>query len=114
MYLVFLIHFIISSALTWIAVKVSHFITDVFRNDASSRPPGDITLDGQLFLFTASILGLVVIFLVINRLTVVILKLFQEIEVFKKIKRYLLSAHLFLFVIFLIFIYNHIFNYSAF
>ncbi len=114
MYLVFFIHFIVSSAITWIAVKISNFITDVFRVDASSQPPGDITFNDQLSLFTTSAVGIVITFLIVNLLTIGMLKLIQEIKIFKKIKRYLLSAHLFLFVIFLIFIYNHIFNYSAF
>lgn len=114
MYLTVFVHFIISSASTWFAVLISNMITDVFRSDASSRPPGDITFNDQITLFVSSTIGIFIIFLMINILTYALLRLLRELEIFKKMKWYIVGSQLFLLVVFLILIYNPIFNYSAF
>ena len=102
MFLTVVLHFIVSSVLTWFAVIASSFITDVFRNDASSQAPGSISVYEQLFLFISSTVGILIIFIVINLLTIALLRLFQEKEIYKKIKRYVYLVHSFWFVIFLI------------
>lgn len=113
MILIVALHFTVSVILTWFTVNASYFITDVFRNDASSLAPGAITVYEQMFLFISSIVGMLIVFFIINLLTSVVLRLFQENEIYKKIKRYVYLSHSFLFVISLVLICNHIFNYSA-